>query len=79
MLNPRAVHPAAGRSPKCSTSPAPRSKRRSTHHAFDGPGEQVELRASGDSAPTPRCIGAAEIAFAELLADPLGGRALVAR
>jgi predicted NBD/HSP70 family sugar kinase len=47
-------------------------------HVFNGPGEQVVLRRPGlgtDSA----LIGAAEIAFAQLIADPLGGRALAAR
>ncbi len=47
-------------------------------HVFNGPGEQVLLGRPGlgqDSA----LIGAAEIAFAQLLADPLGGRALAAR
>lgn len=48
------------------------------NHVFNGPGEQVVLSAPGlgkDSA----LIGAAEIAFADLLSDPLGGRALAAR
>ncbi|HEY8300908.1 MAG TPA: hypothetical protein VIG48_03325, partial [Jatrophihabitans sp.] len=47
-------------------------------HVFNGPGEQVLLGRPGlgqDSA----LVGAAEIAFAQLLADPLGGRALAAR
>lgn len=47
-------------------------------HVFNGPGEQVELSGPGlgqDSA----LIGAAEIAFAQLIADPLSGRALAAR
>jgi predicted NBD/HSP70 family sugar kinase len=47
-------------------------------YVFNGPGEQVVLATPGlgvDSA----LIGAAEIAFAQLITDPLGGRALAAR
>ena len=47
-------------------------------HAFNGPGENVVVARAGlahDSA----LVGASEIAFAQLLADPLGGRALAAR
>ena len=48
------------------------------HYVLDAPGETVLLCQPGlesDSA----LIGAAEVAFAQLLADPLGGRALAAR
>lgn len=47
-------------------------------YVLDAPGETVVLRRAGlgtDSA----LIGAAEMAFAQLLADPLGGRSLAAR
>jgi len=47
-------------------------------YVFNSPGEQVVLSEPSlgeDSA----LIGAAEIAFAQLIADPLGGRALAAR
>jgi predicted NBD/HSP70 family sugar kinase len=47
-------------------------------HVFNGPGEQVVLSRPGLGADSA-LIGAAEIAFAQLLADPLGGRALAAR
>jgi predicted NBD/HSP70 family sugar kinase len=47
-------------------------------HVFNGPGEQVLLSRPGLGADSA-LIGAAEIAFAQLLADPLGGRALAAR
>jgi predicted NBD/HSP70 family sugar kinase len=47
-------------------------------HVFNGPGEQVVLARAG-LAQDSALIGAAEIAFAQLLADPLGGRALAAR
>lgn len=48
------------------------------NHVFTGPGEQVALFRPGlgeDSA----LIGAAEVAFAQLIDDPLGGRVLAAR
>ena len=47
-------------------------------YVFNGPGEQVELAAPGLGADSA-LVGAAEIAFAQLIADPLGGRALAAR
>jgi predicted NBD/HSP70 family sugar kinase len=47
-------------------------------HVFNGPGEQVVLARAG-LAQDSALIGAAEIAFAQLVADPLGGRALAAR
>ena len=48
------------------------------HYVLDAPGETVLLckpGLAGDSA----LIGASEVAFAQLLADPLGGRSLAAR
>ena len=45
---------------------------------LDAPGETVMLSKPGLGADSA-LLGAAEIAFAELLADPLRGRMLVAR
>jgi hypothetical protein len=47
-------------------------------YVLDAPGETV-LLSRPELGKDSALIGAAEVAFAQLLSDPLGGRALVAR